>query len=131
MIGGVVLDAAALSDLAAGHTRRAATIVDYAIRSLRTILVPTTALMAAWADSKPEAQTFLALFPGLPVVLIDDLDQDTAVDAGAAAAEAGIGVPHDVMHTVHAATTRSWPVLSGRPDDIRALDPDLVVESTR
>ena len=131
MIGGVVLDAGALSDLAAGDTRRAATIVDYAIRSLRTILVPTTALMAAWAAGKPEAQTFLALFPGLPVVLVDDLDRDTAIDAGEAAAEAGISVPHDVMHTVQAAAARGWPVLSGRPDDVRALNPRLVVESTR
>jgi hypothetical protein len=131
VIGGIVLDAAALADLASARSRRAQATVDYAVRTMRVIVVPATAVMECWASEPEHAQAFLALFPNLPVVVIDDLDLDAAVDAGAAAAEAGVPAPADIIHAVHSATIRGWPVLSGRADEVRALAPKLVVESTR
>jgi hypothetical protein len=102
-----------------------------AAADVRVIVVPATAVMECWASEPEHAQAFLALFPNLPVVVIDDLDLDAAVDAGAAAAEAGVPAPADIIHAVHSATIRGWPVLSGRADVVRALAPKLVVESTR
>jgi len=130
VIGGIVLDASALGDLAENRTPYAAELVDTAIANLRVVCVPATALMECWAQSPDEAQTFLAMFTGLSVVVVDVADEATAIDAGALAAASGqASAAAGTMHAVLLARTRKWPVLTWNPQAIWALDPDVIVES--
>jgi hypothetical protein len=132
VIGGLVLDASALGDLAENRTPYAAELVDTAIANLRVVCVPATALMECWAQSPEQSQTFLAMFTGLSVVVVDVADETTAIDAGALAAEAGQPkAPAGTMHAVLLARTRKWPILTWHPQAVWALDPDVAVESLR
>jgi hypothetical protein len=130
VIGGIVLDATALADLAENRTPYAAELVDTAIANLRVVCVPAAALMECWAQSPEDSQTFLAMFTGLSVVVVDAVDEATAIDAGALAAAAGQpDAAAGTMHAVMVARTRKWPVLTQNPQAVVALDPDVIVES--
>ena len=130
MIGGVVLDASALSDLAENRTPYAGEVVDYAVATLRTIAVPTTVLMECWAQIPEQGQIFLATFTANPMVVLDELDVDTAIDAGERAGYAEApDTPAGTMHAVHVARSRGWPILSAEPEIAQRLDPDVQVEA--
>lgn len=130
MIGGVVLDVSALADLAENRTPYAGEVVDYALSTLRTVVVPTTVLMECWARTAEPAQIFLALFAGQPVVVVDELDEAGAIDAGALAAEADApDSSAGTMHAVQVARSRQWPILTGEPDAVRLLDPHVRIEA--
>lgn len=130
MIGGVVLDTEALADLAENRTARTGEIVDLAVTSLRVVCVPTAALMECWAQVPERAQAFLALFVGLPVVVVEPLDGAAAVDAGAlAAAVDAPDTPAGTLHAVHVARIRQWPLLTADPAAVHRLDPDVAVEA--
>jgi hypothetical protein len=129
VIGGVVLDATALADLAENRTPCAGEVVDYAITTLRTIAIPTTVLMECWARVPEQSQVFLATFVAKPVVTVHELDEATAIDAGElAAAVDAPDTPAGTMHAVHVARGRGWPLLTTEPDVARHLDPDVRIE---
>jgi hypothetical protein len=129
VIGGVVLDATALADLAENRTPYAGEVVDYAISTLRTIAIPTTVLMECLARVPEHSQVFLATFIARPVVTVHALDEATAIDVGelAAAADAP-DTPAGTMHAVHLARGRGWPILTAEPDVARQLDADVRIE---
>ena len=130
MIGGIVLDPSALADLAERRTPYANQVIDTAISHLRVVCVPAAALLECWAVTEEAAQAFLAMFSGLPVVVIDALDEAAAIDAGALAAAPGVAdVPAVVLHAVHVARTRRWPVLTADPRTVHKLDSGVLVES--
>jgi hypothetical protein len=129
VIGGVVLDATALADLAENRTPYASEVVDYAIATLRTIAIPTTVLMECWARVPEQSQIFLATFVAQPVVTVHELDEATAIDAGElAAAVDAPDTPAGTMHAVHLARGRGWPILTAEPDVARHLDPGIRIE---
>jgi hypothetical protein len=129
VIGGVVLDATALGDLAESRTPYAGEVVDYAISTLRTIAIPTTVLMECWARVPEQSQVFLATFIAKPVVTVHDLDEASAIDAGElAAAVDARDAPAGTMHAVHLARGRGWPILTAEPDVARQLDPNIRIE---
>jgi hypothetical protein len=130
VIGGVVVDATALSDLAQGTSPYATEYVDVALGVVDTICVPAGALAECWAQVPEKAQAFLAMFSGLPTVVVRALNEADAVDAGAAAAETGqTDATVGMMHAVLIASSRGWPLLTADPAGARALNPEVIVEA--
>jgi PIN domain nuclease of toxin-antitoxin system len=129
VIGGVVVDATALSDLAQGISPCATEYVDVALGVVDAIGIPAGALAECWAQVPEKAQAFLAMFTGLPIVVVKALDETDAIDAGAAAAEAGqTGATVGLMHAVLIASSRGWPLLTADSAAARALNPKVMVE---
>ena len=129
MIGGIVLDKAALADFVEHPSGRMAKIVDRAVKRMVVICVPTAALAECWAATSPKSQAFLALFSTLPVVVVDPLLHDDAIDSGNLGSRAELPATRvGLMQAVHVARERGWPVFTGEPLLARDLDPDVVVE---
>jgi hypothetical protein len=129
VIGGVVLDATSLADLAENRTAYAGELVDTAIENLRVVCVPSVAWQECWQRSPEKSQAFFVMFGNLSVVVVEPHDYDTALDAGDLAVAAG--EPEVLAGTAHAvllARTRGWPILTAQPDVVRALDSNLAVE---
>jgi hypothetical protein len=129
VIGGIVLDKAALADFVEHPSGRMAKIVDSAVKRVVVVCVPTAALAECWAAMSPKSQAFLALFSNLPVVVVDPLLHDDAIDSGdlgftAEQPAARVGL----MQAIHVGRERGWPVFTGEPLLARELGPDVVVE---
>jgi hypothetical protein len=127
MIGGVVLDASILVDYVKGAPELAA-VIDDAVRHMRVIVVPAIALMEAFAHLPETDHVFLVMFTTLPVVIVPALDKDAAVAAGKIASASGVrGCDLALLHSVHVAHERGWPLLTREPGVVRDLHPDVHV----
>lgn len=127
MIGGRVLDATAIQDLAIGRTIYGAAFLAAANDVGIALAVPATALHDAWAVAEPADYPFLELLLGLPLTVVDELDAEAAQASGILA--------HDVRepagsasHTVQVARSRGWPVLTSSPHSLRTFDDKLPIE---
>lgn len=123
-----MLDPAAILDIALGRSHYGQATVAYALTTGMVLAVPTGALMEAWAGCAPSGYPFLHALRDLPVVVIESLDADAAEHVGLLAAERGRPAS-GVAHAVQVARRRGWPILTGDPDAVLALDPKIGFES--
>lgn len=130
VIGGLILDTVSVLHLAENRSPYAAALVEAAIADLRVVVVPATVLLESWAQAEERHQAFLVMFTCLPVVVVEALDEAGAIDAGAAAAAAAMPkTGPGILQAVHLASTRGWPLLTGEPQTVWAIDPHIQVES--
>lgn len=130
MIGGRVLDTSALVDFATGKSVYSQALVWVAVEQGIVLAVPAAALMAAWASLPPSDPDPLDVLLGLPVTVVDPLDEHSAREAAKLAA-AGIADPFGSIaagHVAWCARQRGWPIVTSEPDILRALGADLMLE---
>jgi predicted nucleic acid-binding protein len=109
VIGGRVLDASALIAFARGTSLYAAAAVWTAVEESIVLIVPSTAVAAAWTELTDEQQSVLDVVLNLPVTVVDDLDQVCARTVGQ------LGGPQADAHAIACAQQRRWPLLTADP----------------
>ncbi|MGH3799865.1 MAG: hypothetical protein ACRDTD_07000 [Pseudonocardiaceae bacterium] len=109
MIGGRVLDASALVAFARGTSSYAAAAVWTAVEESIVLIVPSTALAAAWSELAEEHRPVLDVLLQLPVTVIDNLDESRARAVGQ------LGGHQADAHAVACAQERGWPLLTAHP----------------
>lgn len=125
MIGGKVLDPAAL----AGYLDGRLTMVSWIAVAQQVglvLYVPALAIDEVLAV-RPNSMRLLERLLDHPQVVRGDLDRDAASRVERLLTDAGVwdGTAGAV---VYAARHRGWPVLSGDPERLRRIDPDLAVD---
>ena len=130
VIGGRVLDASALRDLAGNRTVYASAILSAANLVGIVLAVPAAALQEAWADGAADDDPFLDLLLDLPIVVVEDLGAVSAAASGLLGRDVAATGAWDAAaaHTVLVAQQRGWPVLTAAPAPLRALDPGVPLE---
>lgn len=128
MIGGRVLDASALLDLATGATAYGRAVVDVAIEQGIVLAVPTVALSSAWSLLDERERPLLELLLDLPVVVVEPLTPAAARDVGFLAYGGGGPGVLDLAHAVQVARARSWAILTAEVARLRRLAPDVDLE---
>ncbi len=109
MIGGRVLDASALVAFARGTSVYAAAAVWTAVEESIVLIVPSTAVAAAWAELAEEHHPVLEVLLHLPVAVLDNLDGARARTVGR------LGGHQADAHAVVCAQERGWPLLTAEP----------------
>jgi hypothetical protein len=130
VIGGRVLDATAVLDLATGTSIYGQALLSIAAEQAIPLAIPAVALQAAWQRAPVQGRPWLELLPELPTVVVLALGAADARDAGmlAAAAQRPDAAP-GTAHAVHIARHRGWPVVTTDPDAVLALDPEIRTET--
>lgn len=131
MIGGRVLDTSALEDFATGKSVYTQALVWVALEQGIVLAIPAAALMAAWAVLPPSDPDPLDVLLGLPVTVVDPLDERSAREAAKLAA-AGVADPYGCIaagHVAWSARQRGWPIVTAEPDVLRLLGADLILET--
>jgi predicted nucleic acid-binding protein len=108
VIGGRVLDTSALLAFARGSSIYAAAAIWTAVEESIVLIVPSTAVAAAWAAA--EHRLVLDVLLQLPVTVIDALDETRARAVGE------LGGPQADAHAIACAQGRGWPLLTDNPD---------------
>lgn len=126
--GGRVLDSDALSDFATIRTVYTQTLTWFAVDHGVVLAIPAAALAAAWPTTPAEREVLNVLL-SLPVTIIDPLDDEAASGMGELLT-ANTEVAPDVVaaHVAYSAHRRGWPVVTTRPERLRALVPSLEIE---
>ncbi len=106
MIGGRVLDASALAAFASQSSLYAAALVWTAVEENIVLVVPATALAAAWGELEDKHRPVLEVLLRLPVTVVDVLDVDQARLIGA------LGGAQWDAHVVACARGRGWPLVT-------------------
>jgi predicted nucleic acid-binding protein len=83
VIGGRVLDASAIVAFASGDSIYAAALVWTAVEEGIVLVVPSTAVAAAWAQLSDKNHSVLDVLLNLPVTVVDNLDATRARAVGA------------------------------------------------
>lgn len=109
MIGGRVLDVSALVAFARGTSGYAAAAVWTAVEEPIVLIVPSTAVAAAWAGLAEEHHPVLDVLLHLPVTVIDNLDESRARAVGQ------LGGHQVDAHAIVCAQERGWPLLTADP----------------
>ncbi|MCX6464578.1 MAG: hypothetical protein NTW05_13470 [Pseudonocardiales bacterium] len=124
MIGGRVLDASAIIAFADGSSIYAAALVWTAVEEGLVLVVPSTAIAAAWAHLSEKDHPVLDVLLQLPVTVVDALDQSRARDVGA------LGGDTLDAHALLCAAHRGWPLVTadaaryqGRPSAGVQIEP--------
>lgn len=107
MIGGRVLDAAALVAFASRASIYAEALVWTAVEEGIVLVVPSSAVAAAWSQPAEKDQPVLDVLLRLPTTVVDDLDAARARAVGAMG-----GDPPDA-HALLCASDRGWPLVTG------------------
>jgi hypothetical protein len=128
VIGGRILDASALRHVATGRSVYARALIWVMVEQNNVLVVPTTALTAAWAQIPTEARPVLEVLLGLPNTVLEVLDGATAHEVGLLLAAASGSSELAVGHVVWCARQRGWPVLTAAPGPLSQLDPDVDIE---
>jgi predicted nucleic acid-binding protein len=110
VIGGRVLDTSALLGFARGTSIYASAAVWTAVEESIVLVVPSTAVAAAWAELADEHRPVLDVLLRLPITVIDALDESRARAVGQ------LGGPQTDAHAIACAQERGWPLLTARPD---------------
>lgn len=107
MIGGRVLDASAVVAFASGRSVYAAALVWTAAEEGLVLVIPATAVAAAWARIPAKHHPVLEVLLRLPVTVVDDLTAARACAVGAAGG--------DLLdaHALLCAGERGWPLVTG------------------
>lgn len=106
MIGGRVLDTSAIIAFADGSSIYAAALVWTAVEEGLVLLIPSSAVAAAWAHLPDKEHPVLEVLLQLPVTVVDSLDQSRARDVGA------LGGDTLDAHAVLCAAQRDWPLVT-------------------
>jgi predicted nucleic acid-binding protein len=109
VIGGRVLDASALLAFARGTSIYAAAAVWTAVEESIVLIVPSTAVAAAWAELAVDHRPVLDVLLQLPVTVIDALDETRARAVGQ------LGGPQTDAHAITCAHEHGWPLLTAHP----------------
>jgi hypothetical protein len=122
-MSGITFDAGALIAFEKGD-RRAIALVAEALRRGEKIGVPAGVVGQVWRDGKRQAR--LARLLGSPVIEVESLTDERARAAGQLC---GVARTSDVVDASVAlcARERANPVATSDPDDLRRLDPTLVL----
>lgn len=110
MIGGRVLDTSALLAFARGTSIYAAAAVWTAVEESIVLIVPSTAVAAAWTELAVEHHPVLEVLLQLPVTVIDALGETRARAIGQ------LGGPQTDAHAIACAQERGWPLITAHPD---------------
>lgn len=106
MIGGRVLDASAVIAFADGSSIYAAALIWTAVEEGLVVLIPSSAIAAAWAQLPDKDHPVLEVLLQLPVTVVDDLDQARARAVGA------LGGDTLDAHALLCAAQRGWPLVT-------------------
>lgn len=109
MIGGRVLDISALLAFARGTSIYASAAVWTAVEESIVLIVPSTAVAAAWTELTDKYHPVLDVLLQLPVTVIDALDERRARAVGQ------LGGPQVEAHAIACAQERGWPLLTAHP----------------
>lgn len=109
MIGGRVLDSSALIAFARGTSMYAAAAVWTAVEESIVLIVPSTAVAAAWAELTEEHHAVLDVLLRLPVTVVDNLDESRARTIGQ------LGGAQADAHAIACAQDRGRPLLTANP----------------
>lgn len=127
MIGGRILDTTALTAAARGSLYMQA-LLSVAHQRVIPLLVPTTALSDAYADLKADASHALSAIVQFPLLTVAPLDEADARGAGILRANIE-SASTTAGHVAYLAAARQWPVITGDPERLRALYPDIETET--
>ncbi|MGA5643333.1 hypothetical protein ACPCTN_31905 [Streptomyces cinereoruber] len=127
MIGGRILDTTALAAAARGSLYMQA-LLSVAHQRVIPLLVPSTALSDAYANLKPDAGHALSAIIQFPLLTVAALDEADARGAGLLRSNVGSEAGTAAGHVAYLAAARQWPVITGEPDRLRVLYPDIELE---
>jgi predicted nucleic acid-binding protein len=116
VIGGRVLDTSALLAFARSTSIYATAAVWTAVEESIVLIVPSTAVAAAWAELAEEHRPVLDVLLHLPVTVIDNLDEARARAIGQLAG------PQADAHAIACAHERGWPLLTAHPNQYTRYD---------
>lgn len=132
MIGGRVLDATAITDIAIGRSIYAAAFLAAANDLGIALALPAAALHEAWARAGEADYPFVELLLALPLSVVEPLDGEAAARSGTAA---GAGLHRNPLawnasaaHAALISRERGWPVLTADPAALQAIDPELAID---
>ncbi len=106
MIGGRVLDASAIVAFCTGRSVYAAALVWTAVEEGIVLVLPSTAVAAAWTQVEEKVHSVLEVLLQLPVTVVDDL---TAARARAVGVLGGATLD---AHALLCARDRGWPLVT-------------------
>jgi predicted nucleic acid-binding protein len=106
VIGGRVLDASAIVAFASGDSINAAALVWTAVEDGIVLVVPSTAVAAAWAQLPDKDHPVLDVLLNLPVTVVDNLDTTRARAVGA------LGGDQPDAHALLCARDRGYPLVT-------------------
>ncbi len=106
MIGGRVPDASALVAFASQSSVYAAALVWTAVEESIVLVLPATAVAAAWSHLPEKHHPVLEVLLRLPVSVVDDLDASRARTVGQ------LGGEQRDAHAVACARDRGWPLVT-------------------
>lgn len=112
MIGGRVFDTSALVAFAEQRSVYAAPSVWTATEEDIVLLLPSTAVSAAWAALHPDDHPVLAVLLGLPISVVDDLDNRRARQVGELAAGHHLVGNLADAHAATCARDRGWSLIT-------------------
>ena len=117
MIGGRVLDASALVAFASGGSVYAAALVWTAVEEGLVLVVPSTAVAAAWSQCHDKDHAVLEVLLQLPVTVVDDLTAARARAVGL------LGGEQPDAHALLCARDRGWPLVTADAARYAGADP--------
>jgi predicted nucleic acid-binding protein len=120
VIGGRVLDASAIVAFAGGDSIYAAALVWTAVEEGIVLVVPSTAIAAAWAQLPDKDHPVLEVLLDLPVTVVDNLDVTRARAVGALR-----GDPLDA-HALLCARDRGYPLVTADASRYAGIRPPEV-----
>jgi hypothetical protein len=106
VIGGRVLDASAIVAFATGDSIYAAALVWTAVEDGIVLVVPSTAIAAAWAQLSDKDHPVLEVLLNMPVTVVDNLDTTRARAVGA------FGGEQVSAHALLCARDRGYPLVT-------------------
>jgi hypothetical protein len=119
VIGGRVLDRSAVVAFASGSSVYAAALVWTAVEEGIVLVVPSTAVAAAWSALPEPHHDALEVLLRLPITVVDDLTVDRAREVG------GIGGDPVSAHAVRCSRDRGWPLVTADAAGYDGVDVEL------
>lgn len=119
MIGGRVLDGSAVVAFASGSSVYAAALVWTAVEEGIVLVLPSTAVAAAWSALPGPHHDVLEVLLRLPITVVDDLTAGRAREVGA------IGGDPVAAHAVLCCRDRGWSLVTADAARHDGLDVEL------
>ncbi|MDT3396561.1 hypothetical protein RKE29_07880 [Streptomyces sp. B1866] len=127
MIGGYILDAGAVRQLALGRPFMVARVF-VSVEQIQVLYVPTTALAAGLVgmDLSPRRREQVDDALAAPVFEFHPLDRPAALAVAELATMAQVDLA--AAHSAHLALRRpGWPVITDRPADLHKVHPGIEI----
>lgn len=91
------------------------------------LAVPTCALTSAWARTPAGAQDALGVLLDLPNTVVEPLDRAVAGEVGRLLSGGDVDAVR-AGQVARSGLRRGWPVVTGEPAPLRAVDPRVEVD---